>query len=212
MLNRIAGLLLFLPVPLVLWLFTRMPLAPGPSLALGIVLIATHRLYARPFALSRAADRCLWCGGGAEAGPEIQVAEPLGLTRWRACRESHLYPLKGTLSFAQRHGPLLRVGILGSLATFLVGSAAAAAGLADAPTLADARAVLHLGVAASVLPLGWAGPSGDDGRPEPYKVPFPMHIQALIGTRAVIWLFRLVGLAWLLLGVSHVAARSGWRA
>jgi hypothetical protein len=38
-------------------------------------------------------------------------------------------------------------------------------------------------------------------------VPFPVHIQALIGTWAVLWLFRIVGLAWLALATWHVAVR-----
>lgn len=209
--DRIVGLLLFLPVPLVLWLFTRMPLGAIPSLALGVFLVATHRLYARPFALSRAGLRCLWCGGPAGGGPEIEIAEPLGLTLWHACREAHLSPLARTMEFTHRHASFIRIGILGSLAAFLAASLAAAAGLGAAPTLADARAILHLGVAVCVLPLGWAGPSAQSPSRQAPKVPFPVHIQALLGTRAVLWLFRLVGIAWLVLGVSHVAARAGWR-
>jgi hypothetical protein len=207
--DRIGGLLLFLPVPLVLWLFTRRPLGPLPSLALGVALVATHRLYARPFARARAPRRCLWCGGASRDGTEVEVAEPLGLTRWSACREGHLRPLRGTLAFAERHAWLLRGGILGSLVAFLGGTIAAAAGLSGAPSLDDARAVLHLGVAVTVLPLGWLGPSARDSGAEPRKTPFPLHIQALIGTRAVLWLFRIVGVVWLVLGVSHVAARLG---
>ena len=209
--DRIAGLLLFLPVPLVLWLFTKMPLGPIPSLGAGLLLVATHRLYARPFALSRARLRCLWCGGPAGNGPEIQIAEPIGLTWWRACREAHRSPLARTLAFAHRHGWLLRIGILGSLGAFLLASFLAASGVVRVPTLADARALLRLGVAVSVLPLGWGGPSARGSVEGPCAVPFPVHIQALVGTRAVVWLFRLVGIVWLVLGVSHVAARAGWR-
>ena len=43
--DRLLGLLLFLPVPLVLWLFTRQPLSTLASLAVGFALMATHRLY-----------------------------------------------------------------------------------------------------------------------------------------------------------------------
>jgi len=81
--DRLLGLLLFVPVPLVLWLFTRAPLGALPSLGLGILLVATHRLYARPFALARADRRCLWCAGAAVSGPAFSVAEPFGVTTWR---------------------------------------------------------------------------------------------------------------------------------
>lgn len=205
--DRLLGLLLFLPVPCVLWLFTQRPVGVVPSLTTGILLVATHRLYARPFALARADRRCLWCGAAAGPGPEIVVAEPLGRTSWRTCGPDHLRSLAGTLSFAGRHSPLLRVGILGSLGLFLAIAVASTAGHAAGLTPADATAAFRLGVAASVLPLGWLG--AGSAAAEPYVAPFPVHIQALIGTRAVLWLFRWVGAVWLALGVIHVAARFG---
>lgn len=65
---------------------------------------------------------------------------------------------------------------------------------------------LALGV---LLPLGWLGASR--GRPplDRPRVPFPVHIQALIGTAAVLWLFRLIGIAWLALAVLHLTRRLG---
>jgi hypothetical protein len=205
--DRLLGLLLFLPVPCVLWLFTQRPLGIMPSLTAGILLVATHRLYARPFALARADRRCLWCGVTLGSGTEILVTEPPGRTPWRTCGPDHLRPLAGTLTFAGHHSVALRAGILGSLGLFLAGSLASAAGYAASVTAADATAAFRLGVAASVLPLGWLG--ARTPATEPYRAPFPVHIQALIGTRAVLWLFRWVGAAWLVLGVIHVARRLG---
>lgn len=207
--DRTAGLLLFLPVPLVLWLFARMPLGAAPSLILGILLVATHRLYARPFALARADRRCLWCGGPAPDGSVLMVTEPLGATAWRACGPQHRDAIARVLAFAAGHARFLKTGILGTLGVFLAATFAAAAGRLGMVTPADATAFFRLGIAASVLPLGWLGEAL--GRPgaEPPRVPFPLHIQALIGTRAVLWLFRLVGLAWLWLGGLHVISRLG---
>ncbi len=65
--DRVLGLVLFLPVPTVLLLFTRMPLGPGLSIGLGMLLMVTHRVYARPFALARAGQKDLdaaAAGGG----------------------------------------------------------------------------------------------------------------------------------------------------
>ena len=59
--------------------------SPGASIALGVLLMGTHRLYARPFARRRAARRCLWCGGPVDGGVEVAVAEPGGTVSWRAC-------------------------------------------------------------------------------------------------------------------------------
>jgi hypothetical protein len=196
-------------VPLVLWLFTRAPLGVLPSLALGIALVATHRLYARPFALARAGTRCLWCGGLATDGPTLAVLEPLGATRWRACGEPHAGRLRRVFGFAARHAPFLRAGILGTLAVFLAASLAAGLGRLWPAAAADAVALFRIGIAVTVLPLGWLSEVRGPTAGEPAPVPFPVHIQALIGTGAVVWLFRLVGLAWLVLGVIHVATRIG---
>ena len=36
---------------------------------------------------------------------------------------------------------------------------------------------------------------------------FPLHIQALVGTSVVVWAFRLVGVAWTVLGLAYWAGR-----
>ena len=205
--DRVAGVLLFLPVPLVLWLFTRQPLGPWASLGLGVLLVLTHRLYARPFALSRAGRRCLWCGSPAGEGPGVDVDEPFGRTSWRACGAAHASALARTLGWAAERSRLLAFGILGTLALFLCLSVAAALGRPAWLEAADAVAVLRLGVALTVLPFGWLAPlSGPAGGPKG-RLPFPLHIQALLGTLWVLWLFRLVGLWWLIAALLHLARR-----
>ena len=57
-----------------------------------------------------------------------------------------------------------------------------------------------------VLPLGWLAPSGPL-RSASRRLPFPVHIQALLGTLWVMWLFRLVGLWWLVAALLHLARR-----
>ena len=95
LMQRALGLLLFLPVPVVLLLFTRQPLGALVSIGVGVGLVLTHRLYARPFALARASRRCLWCGGEArgDASP-LALEEPLGRTEWRACAGAHRGPAR----------------------------------------------------------------------------------------------------------------------
>lgn len=203
---RLLGALLFLPVPVVLYLFTRAPLGPAASLALGLALMASHRLYARPFALARAQARCLWCGGAAFAGPELVVDEPPGTTRWRACGERHARLARRFLGWAGAHAVFLRAGILGTLVLFLALAGLALARAGGPLRHADAVNVFRLGIAATVLPLSILGPLGPEGR-EGVRTPFPVHIQALIGTWAVVWLFRIVGAAWLALGLAYFAGR-----
>jgi hypothetical protein len=207
--DRFVGLALFLPVPLVLWLFTRLPLGVGASLAAGVLLVVTHRFYARPFALARAERRCLWCGAATPDGTVVAIEEPLGPTRWRACAGGHADALARVLGFAGRHAVALRIGILGTLALFLPAALLAGASRLGALTVLDATAFFRLGIAVTVLPLGWLGERKGRAPATAARVPFPVHIQALIGTRAVLWLFRLVGLLWFVMGTRHFAARAG---
>lgn len=217
--DRLLGILLFLPVPVVLWLFTRMPLGAVPSLGLGAFLMLTHPAYARRFALSRAHRRCLWCGRGippalSRGGPDvrIEVQEPRGRTNWNACREEHGTRVRSVLLWSERHGFALRAGILGALFVLLAGVLLAERGLPDGFHPPDAVALFRTGVALAVLPLSWLGPrerSTDRRRGEgPVKTPFPVHIQALIGTAAVLWLFRGIGLLWLIQGAWHIGLRA----
>lgn len=203
--DRVAGLLVFLPVPAVLVLFTQAPLGVGASIALGVLLMGTHRLYARPFARRRAARRCLWCGGPVDGGVEVAVAEPGGTVAWRACGPEHAARLARLLGWAGGHPLFLRLGILGTLGTFLPVVLAASAGRLGPVTVDDAVALFRLGIALTVLPLALLGPRGEPAA-DP-RSPFPLHLQALLGSAAVLWLFRLVGVAWVALAAAHLARR-----
>jgi hypothetical protein len=206
--DRLLGALIFLPVPAVLWLFTRAPLGTVGSLGLGVLVMLTHRLYARPFVLARAGRRCLWCGGAAGDGPRLEVAEPLGTRPWRACSERHGERLARVLGWAGAHARFLRIGILGALGIFLLAMPFAGIGRLGPVTGGDVIAIFKLGVSLTVLPFGWL--AAWRGRPaaETAVVPFPVHIQALIGTWLVLWLFRLVGVVWLFQAVAHFASRA----
>ncbi len=210
--TRALGLLMFLPVPLVLALFTRQPLGLRMSLGLGVALMVTHRLYARPFALRHAHERCLWCARqplGAR-GLTLRLREPFGDTDWRACDETHHAGLRCVLGWAHDHAGLLRLGVAGGLLLLLVGLGARACGWTRGPTAADWVALFQASVASAVLPLAVLGPRARATRDTPLSVPFPVHIQALIGTANVLWLFRLVGTLWLGLAITHLARRLGW--
>ena len=205
--DRFIGLFLFLPVPLVLALFTRSPLGDATSLLLGILLVATHRLYARPFALARARRRCLWCGGEVVQGVLIQAPEPGGWSSWWACSGPEAQRLERVLSFARRHRAFLRAGILGTLVLFFASRAARWLALLPSFQGSDATALFRLGVALTVLPYALFSTSGEGDPPEGARLPFDLHIQSLLGTWSTLWLFRVVGVVWLGLGLIHVAER-----
>jgi hypothetical protein len=211
--TRLNGVLLFLPVPLVLFLFTRAPLGILRSLGIGIALMLTHRFYARPWALVRAHRRCLWCGADAAAtapsAVELVIEEPLGRASWRACREAHARPVPAVLAWAAPRRRFLTFGILGTLAVFLAWAAGSQFLAPLRLEYDDAVAFFRLGIAACVLPLGWLSARSDAAPGEAPRSPFPLHVPALVGLRTVLWLFRLVGLVWLLQGSLHMAGRLG---
>jgi len=206
---RAQGVLLFLPVPIVLWLFTRAPLGVAASLGLGVVLMATHRLYARPFALGRAEARCLWCGGSAGDGPRFEVKEPLGTTPWRACGARHAERLARLLGWASAHARGLQAGILGSLVAFLPLALLADRGGLGPLRYPDVVNLFRAAVAVSVLTLALRYGSAEPDAAGRLRSPFPIHIQALVGSAVVLWLFRLVGAAWLGLALFHFLRRAG---
>jgi hypothetical protein len=83
-----------------------------------------------------------------------------------------------------------------------------AAGLADARRFPDAVNAFRLAIALTVLPLGLLATSGTPAAEAALRPPFPLHIQALIGTGAASWLFRVVGIAWLMLAIVYFGQRS----
>ena len=206
--DRLLGILLFLPVPVVLGLFTRAPLGVGVSIGLGVLLMVTHRLYARPFALSRANRRCLWCGGSAGDGPLVPLQEPPGPTVWRACGEPHLESLTRVFGTAFRWRWFLRAGILGSLVLFLGAALLATFGRLGRLTFADTSAFFRLGVSLTVLPYGWLAAVRGPRTAGTIRVPFPVHLQALIGTNVMLWLFRIVGIVWIVQVILFTASPS----
>jgi hypothetical protein len=209
-----------------------MPFGVLPSVAAGLTLMMTHPLYARPWALHHASRRCLWCGGpatagtGASAGTALAVTDPRGTVSWSACSDEHRVSLVAMLQFAARHGTLLRVGILGTVTVSLIAAILADRGRLGPFYVSDAKALFKLGVGLTVLPLGWLGPRlgerngaastpaglADLGRgrtesADALSAPFPLHLPALIGVNAVLWLFRLIGLIWLAQGAFHAVER-----
>jgi hypothetical protein len=209
--TRLTGVLLFLPVPLVLFLFTRAPLGILPSLGIGIALMLTHRLYARPWALAHAHRRCLWCGADiaatAVSAVELVLEDRLGRASWCACREAHARPVRALLAWAAPRRRFLTFGILGTLGVFLAWAAGSQLLAPSRLEGDDAVAFFRLGIAGCVLPLGWLSARSDAASGEAPRSPFPLHVPALVGLRTVLWLFRLVGLLWLAQGSLHVAER-----
>lgn len=199
--DQLLGLTLFLFIPVVLYLFVAHPEPVGASLAVGVTLMLGHRLLARPYMRRVAARRCLWSGGGL-AGHDAETVHLGGRgTDLRASvRSVHARDLHRFFTFVQRRRLPLRVGIFLPLLVLLGTLLAASLGRASDGTLATATDVFRLviGLTVNFAAWGWRTVRRPD---ENIVVPFPVHNFFLLGVRGLLWIFRIVGVWWIALGL-----------
>jgi hypothetical protein len=202
------GVLLFLFIPLVLFLLIRQPAGPGWSVAIGLAIMFGHRFLAVPWMAKFADVRCLWCGR-VGAGRTLPVVASGREWRMTACSESHATLVGRFLGFVFRFRALIGLGIFAPLAWLILASLAGAAGWALLPQATNARifrlVVAATVVSASIAPFVPPPPVGlRRGKPAPalpLRCPFPLHNLFLLGIRNVLWVFRIVGAWWLIDGV-----------
>ncbi|MBD3336943.1 MAG: hypothetical protein GF355_15630 [Candidatus Eisenbacteria bacterium] len=212
----IAGIALFLFIPLVLFLYLAQPLGVLPSLGLGIAIMLGHRFVARPFSERHRTHRCLWCGRPLPIA-RVTLSLPQGKGAHKdytfcppseqSCRRRWV----GLHRLAGRQKHLLRLGVFGPLLFYLVVEAARGLGNDLAPH-ALASAVFRGGIAATVVSVSFSylllQPEGDpvEGPARPF--PFPIHNLTLLGAGWTLWIFRVVGIWWLV-QVTRQVARGG---
>jgi hypothetical protein len=206
-----AGVLLFLFIPLVLFLYVRHPEPVGLSLGAGVLLMLGHRFLARPFLEKVLPVRCVWCGRVLPSAAEAEARGETASLRLRKgertlaarCCTRHKEPAARFFSFLQAWRWPLRLGIFVPLLFLLAALAAHAAGQPAPVPLATAWFKLIVGATVNLAAFGSLA-----ARPEvePIPVPFPVHNFFLLGIRALLWIFRLVGIWWIWQGLSSVLA------
>jgi hypothetical protein len=199
-----AGVLLFLFIPLVLFLFVRHPEPVGLSLAAGVALMIVHRFLARRYLARVLPWKCVWCSRMLAEGPAGSTLELIsgGRTLHARCCPEHRKPASKFFTFLHTWRWPLRIGIFAPLLFLLTALAASAAGQPAPVTLATAWFKLVVGVTVNVAALGYFA----SGEQPPLSVPFPVHNFFLLGVRNLLWVFRLVGLWWIWQGLVFVLA------
>jgi hypothetical protein len=204
------GVLLFLFIPLVLFLLLRQPAGPGWSVAVGLAIMFGHRFLAVPWMAKFADVRCLWCG---RIGASRTVRISAGGREWRmtACSGAHADLISRFLGFVFRYRAVIGPGIFLPLAWLVLASLAAAARWPLLPHETNAlvfRVVVAAAVVlASILPfLPTPGDRGlrSSSLDTPLRCPFPLHNLFLLGIRNVLWVFRIVGAWWLIDGLARL--------
>lgn len=196
---QLTGVLLFLFIPLVLYLFVVHPEPLGASLILGVVLMLGHRFLARPYMAKARGAKCLWCNRalGEGEGAALELATAGGAVEARCCPR-HGEPAARFFAFLHAARWPLRLGIFVPLLLLLFTLAAAAWG--RPMPLAPVTDLFRLVIGLTVSLAAWAWPLATPRRPA--RVPFPAHNFFLLGIRALLWIFRLVGAWWIVVGIA----------
>ena len=203
-----TGVALFLFIPLVLFLFVRHPEPVGVSLAVGVALMLGHRLLARPYMERTLPLKCIWCNRLLTEAPDGRRSGETATLELRSgarvlharCCTGHRQPAAKFFTFLQAWRWPLRLGIFTPLLFLLVALAVSAAGQPAPIPLATAWFQLVVGATVNLAAFGYLAASEQ----APLSVPFPAHNFFLLGIRNLLWIFRLVGLWWLWLGLASV--------
>jgi hypothetical protein len=198
---QIPGVLLFLFIPAVLFLYVRHPEPVGLSLAAGVILMIGHRRLARPYMRRALPWKCVWCNRGlpGEGGEVLELRAGAETLQARCC-PGHREPAARYFTFLQEWRWPLRLGIFVPLLALLGALAAAAFGreIVPLPTV-TALFQLVIGIAVNLAAFGYLLVR----ERSPLAVPFPVHNFFLLGVRALLWVFRLVGIWWIWKGLSY---------
>lgn len=193
-------MLLFLFIPLVLFLFVRHPEPVGASLIAGVVLMVGHRRLARPYMERVLPVKCAWCNRVLPAGEGETLDLLSGGREIRArCCAGHRKPAARFFSFLESWRWPLRLGIFVPLLILLGALAITAFGRQAPPSDTTALFQLVVGITVNLAALGSLRTPARSSM----TVPFPVHNFFLLGVRNLLWVFRLVGIVWIWMGLRH---------
>src|SRR6185436_18735117 len=109
---QILGILLFLFIPAVLFLYVRHPAPVGLSLGAGVILMVGHRRLARPYMLRALPWKCVWCNRVLPEGEgEVLELRAGAETLPARCCAGHREPAARTFAFLHAWRWPLRLGI-----------------------------------------------------------------------------------------------------
>ncbi|MEM8932431.1 MAG: hypothetical protein AAGE94_14715 [Acidobacteriota bacterium] len=196
------GLLLFLFIPGVLYLFVRQPEPLGWSLGLGVVLMVGHRFLARPYMVRVALHKCLWSNRRLVDDARAVEIHHRGGVQPARCLERHVAGLRRFFAFVHRIRGLLAFAIFGPLLLLLATSALVAAGVEPPIPLDTVTACFQLviGSAVNLAALGPFVPVAEATDETPMRVTFPVHNFFLLGVSNLLWIFRVMGMIWIVTG------------
>ena len=199
---RLKGILLFLFIPLVLFMFVYYPFGILASFIPAIAVMFGHRFVAEPFMEGSLDKRCLFCGKDLKGlADNVAVDLKSGIRTFRACSPDHGIEIRRFTGFVIEHRRILAAGIFIPLVYYLVAMLAVGISFdikfASAENFIRFNKIVFKGVIAITVVL--VSFLYKRGRVEPGgKFPFPIHNLALLGIGPTLWVFRIVGIVWIL--------------
>ena len=196
----LPGILLFLFIPVVLYLYLQHPEPMGRSLILGLVLMIGHRFIARPYMFFAHDKKCLWSNKtlGPGEGVEVEIHHRGGIQKAR-CLERNRWHLERFFTHAYRRRWILAPGIFAPLLLLLVSLVMAALGKTPPIPLDTVKAIFQLVIGCAVNFAAW-GYFAIGKADEPLQIRFPVHNFFLLGIANLLWIFRLMGTWWIYKG------------
>lgn len=193
----IQGILLFLFIPVVLFLFLSFPLGTVPSIVIGALIMFGHRFIARPYMLKNINKRCLWSGRLIKGDNlALNVKTKNGDLVFRVLAQKEKTNSIRFFNFIYKNRIFLKAAILGTLLWYLVSLLAGELNSAWAYLSREVLAqIFKVIIAFTVVISSFLYRFGSVS--EPVNAVFPAHNFFLLGIRWILWIFRIVGTWWL---------------
>jgi hypothetical protein len=191
---HLKGILLFLFIPLVLYLFLQYPAGLLPSFVVAIVLMLGHRFIARPFFLRNKNFRCFWCGRTGKNREKLEVRSGKARIEIEACIQPCSAHAQSFFAFTYKYRALLRLGIFVPLLWYIVTMLLDDFGVWSFPRDWN-RFIFQFFIALTVVTISFSYRSTK--QTVELVFPFPIHNLFLLGAKNTLLVFRYVGIWWI---------------
>jgi hypothetical protein len=191
---HLFGILLFLFIPLVLFLFLKHPFGIIASFVIAIAIMIGHRFVAIPFMNRFKNSRCLWCGGTSRT----RVKQTVGTIEFEFCQQNCITKAQKFFDFCSRYALLIRIGIFIPLAWYVITMTLTALNLIHFPEDWN-HFIFQFFIAITVVSISFLYRVGKETDTPTF--PFPIHNLFLLGIQNTLIVFRLVGIWWIVVSL-----------
>jgi len=206
---HLLGVLLFLFIPLVLYLLLKLPFGVGPSLGIALLIIAGHRFVVGNFVRRHSRERCFWCGRTGKQRQRMTVSsrgsnDNGNGTMYEFCVDRCSAKAKRFFYFCNRYKNYIRAGIFGPLIFYAL----------TVPLFLINNPIVSMGwetfvfrffIACTVVAVSFFPIKGESQRS--LSFPFPAQNLFLLGIQNTLFVFRYVGILWILTSLYFLYTR-----